>query len=97
MDNKKLPPGNSEINFDEQQANFYRNKSSVYKIKFHMVKGIINVFDHIEFCLVITLTMGGNRAVTWPPINAIRYVSLAPSLMPGSNYLLPTNCYLQKK
>ena len=27
---------------------------------FHMVKGIINAFDHMEFCLVIDLTMDGN-------------------------------------
>ena len=45
-----------------------------------MVKGIINAFDHMEFCLVINLTMGGNRAVTWPPIVATRYVSFATIL-----------------
>ena len=28
-----------------------------------MVKGIINAFDHLEFCLVINLTMVGNGAV----------------------------------
>ena len=28
-----------------------------------MVKGIINSFDHMEFCLVISLAMGGNGAV----------------------------------
>ena len=27
------------------------------KTQFHMVKGIINAFDHMEFCLVINLTM----------------------------------------
>ena len=53
-----------------------------------MVKGIINVFDHLEFCLVIQLTMGGNQAVTWPPIIANRLVLLLP-LIPGSKYLLP--------
>ena len=28
-----------------------------------MVKGISNAFDHMEFCLVINLTVGGNRTV----------------------------------
>ena len=42
-----------------------------------MVKDIINAFDHMEFCLVINLTMGGNQAVTWQPIIATRYVSSA--------------------
>ena len=45
-----------------------------------MVKGIINAFDHMEFCFIINLTIGGNRTVTWPPITATRYVSLATSL-----------------
>ena len=48
--------------------------------QFYMVKGIINAFDHMEFCLVINLTMGGNQAVTWPPIIATRYVSFATTL-----------------
>ena len=29
-----------------------------------MVRGIINAFDHMEFCLVINLTMGCKQAVT---------------------------------
>ena len=33
------------------------------KTQFHMVKGIINAFDQMEFCLVIYLTMSGNWAV----------------------------------
>ena len=45
-----------------------------------MVKSIINAFDHMEFCLVINLTMGGNRAVTWPPIIATGNVSFATTL-----------------
>ena len=54
-----------------------------------MVKGIVNAFDHTEFCLVVNLTTtsaGGKWAVTWSPIFATRYVTL-----------LPTSCYLQKK
>ena len=50
------------------------------KTRFHMVKGIINAFDHMEFCLVIKLTMGGNQAVTQPPIFATGYVSFATAL-----------------
>ena len=45
-----------------------------------MVKGIINAFDHMEFCLVINLTIGGSWAVTWPPITATRYASFATTL-----------------
>ena len=45
-----------------------------------MVKGIINAFDHMEFCLVINLTMGGNQAVTWPPVVATMHVSFATTL-----------------
>ena len=35
-----------------------------------------NAFDHMEFCLVINLTMA---TVTWQPIFATRYVSFAPT------------------
>ena len=28
-----------------------------------MVKGIINAFDHMKFCFVINLKMGGNQAL----------------------------------
>ena len=37
----------------------------------HMVKGIVNAFGHMEFCLVLNLTTtsaGGKWAVLWPPI-----------------------------
>ena len=55
------------------------------KTQFHMVKGIINAFDHMELCFVINLTKDGNWAITWPPIFATGsgYVSFA------STYLLP--------
>ena len=56
------------------------------KTQFDMVKGIINAFDHMEFCLVINLTMGDNPTVTWPPLIATRFVSFATTL----KYLLPT-------
>ena len=34
----------------------------------------------VEFWLVMNLTMGGNRAVTWQPIVATRYVKFATTL-----------------
>ena len=45
-----------------------------------MVKGIINALDHMEFCLVINLAMGGNWAVIWPLMIATKYVSFATTL-----------------
>ena len=45
-----------------------------------MVKGIVNAFDQMEFCLDINLIIGGNLAVAWPPIIATRYVSFATTL-----------------
>ena len=53
-----------------------------------MVKGIINASDHMEFCLVLNLTMGGKPAVTWPPKLATRYVNFATTT---------STCYPQKK
>ena len=47
-----------------------------------MVKGIIYAFDHMEFCLVLNLTIGGNRAVTWPPIIDTWNVGFATALNP---------------
>ena len=34
-------------------------------------------FDHMELCLVINLTKGGNWAISRPPIFATGYVSFA--------------------
>ena len=42
-----------------------------------MVKSIINAFDHMEFCFVINLIMGGNRAVKQQTMFATKYVSSA--------------------
>ena len=36
--------------------------------------------EDMEFCLVINLIIGGNRAVTWPSIIATNYVSFATTL-----------------
>ena len=61
-----------------------------------MVKGIVNAFDHMEFCLVLNLTTtstGGNWAVMWHlmwhPFIATRYVSLLPTSAPDNKCLLP--------
>ena len=53
-----------------------------------MVKGIINAFDHMEFCLVIDLTMDGNQVVIRLSMFATRRVSFATALymLPGSKY-----------
>ena len=45
-----------------------------------MVKGIINAFDYMEFCLVINLAVGGNRAVTWPLTIATWNIGFATTL-----------------
>ena len=45
-----------------------------------MVKGIVNAFDHMGFCLVLNLTTtctDGKQAVIWPPNFATKYVSFA--------------------
>ena len=55
-----------------------------------MVKGIINAFDHMEFCLVINLTMDGEWAVTQPPVIATMDVSFATIL----KYQVASTCYL---
>ena len=56
-----------------------------------MDKGIINAFDHIQFCLGINLTADGNRAVTWPPIIATRYVSFATTLNTRARLFKPND------
>ena len=43
----------------------------------HMVKGIINAFDHMELCLVINLTKDGSWTIPRPPIFATGHVSFA--------------------
>ena len=45
-----------------------------------MVKGIINAFDHMEFCLVINLTIGGNGAVYMATKNATWHIRFATTL-----------------
>ena len=54
-----------------------------------MVKGIINAFDHMELCLVINLTKGGNWAITLSQIFDTDMLVLLPLFIPGSKYLLP--------
>ena len=57
-------------------------------MQFHMVKGIISAFDHMELCLVINLTKGGNLAITRPPIFATGYVSFATAFYTWSQILV---------
>ena len=59
---------------------------------FHMVKGIINAFDHMELCFVINLTKDGNWAITWKSIFATGYVSFATTFL----YQVASTCSLQK-
>ena len=63
-----------------------------------MVRGIIDAFEHMDFCLVINLTMGGNQVVTWLPIIATRYVIFATTLNTRSvleiNFFCTSTCYL---
>ena len=56
-----------------------------------MVKGIINAFAHMEFCLVLNLTMGGKLAVTWPPKIAAGMLVCYYHL-----YHVASTCYPQK-
>ena len=58
-----------------------------------MVKGIINAFDHMKLCFVISLTKNGNLAMTQPPIFASGYVSFATTFL----YQVARTCYPQKK
>ena len=80
---KKLLPGNSVL-----KVISWKNKLIftaiillfIRQTQSHLVKGIINAFDHMEFCLVINLTMCGKLAVTWPPMIATKYVNFATTL-----------------
>ena len=57
-----------------------------------MVKGFVNAFDHMGFCLVLNLTTtctDGKWAIIWPPNFATKYVSFATDFTLGSKYLLP--------
>ena len=68
----KIKPISTEI------INFLACKT---KQKFHMIKGIINAFEHMEFCLVINKTTGGNQAAIWlPPMFATMHVNFATIL-----------------
>ena len=57
-----------------------------------MVKGIVNAFDNLGFCLVlnlITTCADVKWAVIWPPILLPSMFVLLPTFTPGSKYLLP--------
>ena len=60
----------------------------------HMVKGIVNVFDHMGFCLVLNLTTtctctDGKWAVAGNQFLLPVILVLLPTFTPGSKYLLP--------
>ena len=59
------------------------------KTQFHMVKGIINAFDHMEFCFVINLTM----ASYWGTSNCYSVCLFCYYLL----YLVASNFYLRKR
>ena len=52
-----------------------------------MVTGIVNAFDHMGFCLVLsqltTTCTDGKWAVIWPPNFATKYVSFATNFYTG--------------
>ena len=51
-----------------------------------MVKGIVNAFVHMGFCLVLNLKTtctDGKWAVIWPPNFATKYVSFATNFYIG--------------
>ena len=59
-----------------------------------MVKGIVNAFDHMEFCLVLHLTntsVHAKRVAKWQPILLPHMLVLLPTSTPGSKYWLPAN------
>ena len=55
-----------------------------------MVKGIINAFDLMEFCLVIDLKVDGNQVVMRHQYLLLGVLVLLLPCIPGSKYLLPT-------
>ena len=64
----------------------------IRQTQFHMVKGIINAFDHMVLCFVINLTKDGNWAITQPPIFTTGYVCFATTFL----YQVASTFYLQK-
>ena len=66
---------------------FWKNKPIFTEI---ILLFICVFFFHLEFSLVLNLTMSGKLAVTRPPIIATRYVGFATTSNTRSKYLLPT-------
>ena len=58
----------------------YIKKLKYLSCTYQILIMIINAFDHMEFCLVISLTMVGNWAVIWLAEIATRYVSFVTAL-----------------
>ena len=58
-----------------------------------MLKGIVNDFDHMGFCLVLNLTStctDGKSAVIWLQTLLLSILVLLPTFTLGSKYLLQT-------
>ena len=79
MGSKKLLPRNFlvELNFLEEPVDFHLTAAFCLQnqTKFQKVKGIINAFDHLQFCMVLNLTateLNGKRTVFWRPPFASR-------------------------
>ena len=71
----------------------------ISQTQFHIVKGIINAFDHMELCFVINLTKDGNWAITRSPIFATVCVTFATGCVTFATtflYQVASTCYLQK-
>ena len=55
-----------------------------------MVKGIVNAFDHMGFCLALNLTTtctDGKWAIIWLPNFATKFVSFATNFYTGCQVL----------
>ena len=78
-------------------SNYFRGSRGQFSLTFKtkhnsiMVKGIVNAFDHMGFCLVLNLTTtctDGKWAGIWAPILLPGMLVLLPTFTLGSKYLL---------
>ena len=75
MVSKKLLPGNSVV-----EVIFWNSKLIFTEKILMFIRQNTIPNDHMEFCLVLNLTMCGDLAVTWLPKLTTRYVSFATAL-----------------
>ena len=69
---------------------YFSFAATFYTRQFHMVKGIINAFDHLELCLVINLTLVVTGLYYGHQYLLLGILVLQLPFIPGSKYLLPT-------